>query len=99
MANTLTSMIISPQSMGLDLQSSSSQSVAPTTNTTSTLLHGVPNFQVQHDYVPVTSSKRIVTWRYLQRMYQGGMVLYNTAMLSENKLRRGYSTHDKIQRR
>ncbi|KAF9276976.1 hypothetical protein BGZ68_009628 [Mortierella alpina] len=99
MANTLTSMIISPQSMGLNLQSSSSQSAAPATTTTSTLLHGVPNFQVQHDYVPVMSSKRIATWRYLQRMYQGGMVLYNTAMLSETELRRGYLADDKIQRR
>ncbi|KAF9984140.1 hypothetical protein BGZ75_004284 [Mortierella antarctica] len=96
MANTLTSMIISPQSMGLNLQSPSG---GPSTTTTSTLLHGVPNFQVQHGYVPVMSSKRIATWRYLQRMYQGGMVLYNTAMLSESELRRSYPTEDKIQRR
>ncbi|KAF9952836.1 hypothetical protein BGZ72_005889, partial [Mortierella alpina] len=98
MASTLTSMIVSPQSIGLHVQSSSSQSPASSTTTTSTLLHGVPNFQVQHDYVPVMSSKRIATWRYLQRVYQGGMVLYNTAVLSESELRRGCAADDKIQR-
>ncbi|KAF9114798.1 hypothetical protein BGX27_009832 [Mortierella sp. AM989] len=51
----------------------------------------VPNHQVQQDHVPFLVSKRSATWRYLQRVHQGGMVLYNTAMLSEMDLRRGYA--------
>ncbi|KAF9409255.1 hypothetical protein BGZ94_002008 [Podila epigama] len=45
-------------------------------------------------------TKRSATWRYLQRTYQGGTVLYNTAILSETELRRTYGPMDeKIQRR
>ncbi|ORY99609.1 hypothetical protein BCR41DRAFT_401739 [Lobosporangium transversale] len=51
----------------------------------------VPNFQVQQDSIPSLVSKRSATWRYMQRVHQGGMVLYNTAMLSEMDLRRGYA--------
>ncbi|KAF9577163.1 hypothetical protein BGW38_007807, partial [Lunasporangiospora selenospora] len=54
---------------------------------------------VQQEFVPVLVSKRSATWRYLQRVHQGGMVMYNTAILSENDLRKGYSTEDKVQRR
>ncbi|KAF9093374.1 hypothetical protein BGX29_006728 [Mortierella sp. GBA35] len=50
----------------------------------------------QHDLV----NKRSATWRYLHRVYQGGMVLYNTAVLSEGDLRKGYPYNDeKMQRR
>jgi hypothetical protein len=50
----------------------------------------------QHDLV----TKRSATWRYLQRVHQGGMVLYNTAVLSEADLRQGYPYNDeKMQRR
>ncbi|KAF9144421.1 hypothetical protein BGX30_012879 [Mortierella sp. GBA39] len=45
-------------------------------------------------------TKRSATWRYLQRVHQGGMVLYNTAVLSEVDLRQGYPYNDeKMQRR
>ncbi|KAG0002028.1 hypothetical protein BGZ80_002785, partial [Entomortierella chlamydospora] len=57
----------------------------------------VPNHQVQQELVPILVSKRSATWRYLQRVHQGGMVLYNTAMLSEMDLRRGYAD-EKVQR-
>ncbi|KAG0328877.1 hypothetical protein BGZ99_004189 [Dissophora globulifera] len=53
---------------------------------------------VHQDSVPVVIVKRCATWRYMQRIHQGGMVLYNTAMLSEMDLRRGYSD-EKTQRR
>ncbi|OAQ34570.1 hypothetical protein K457DRAFT_45469, partial [Linnemannia elongata AG-77] len=50
----------------------------------------------QHDLV----TKRSATWRYLQRVHQGGMVLYNTAVLTEADLRQGYPYNDeKMQRR
>ncbi|KAF9928251.1 hypothetical protein FBU30_002518 [Linnemannia zychae] len=50
----------------------------------------------QHDL----ATKRSATWRYLQRVHQGGMVLYNTALLSEADLRQGYPHNDeKMQRR
>ncbi|KAG0345725.1 hypothetical protein BG004_003207 [Podila humilis] len=52
------------------------------------------------DTLPSLVLKRSATWRYLQRAYQGGAVLYNTAILSETELRRIYgSLDDKIQRR
>ncbi|KAF9127977.1 hypothetical protein BGW39_005453 [Mortierella sp. 14UC] len=50
----------------------------------------------QHDLVV----KRSATWRYLQRVHQGGMALYNTAVLTEGDLRKGYPHNDeKTQRR
>lgn len=50
------------------------------------------------DAFPGLLGKRVATWRYLQRVYQGGMVLYNTAMLSDEDLRHSY-TDEKMQRR
>ncbi|KAG0203688.1 hypothetical protein BGX28_004097 [Mortierella sp. GBA30] len=100
MSNTLTSTIVAPQSTAINMHPISSNSAStPAITHVSTLLHGVPNFQVQHDFVPVLASKRTVTWRYLQRVFQGGMVLYNTAVLSEVDLRRGYASDEKVQRR
>ncbi|KAF9377127.1 hypothetical protein CPB97_010389 [Podila verticillata] len=71
----------------------------------------VPNLQTalnphQHfhtqsgDSLPLLVMKRSASWRYLQRVYQGGTVLYNTAILSETELRKTYGPSDeKIQRR
>ncbi|KAF8963055.1 hypothetical protein BGZ46_001058 [Entomortierella lignicola] len=69
----------------------------PSSNITSTSIL-VSNHQIQHDLVPVLFSKRSATWRYLQRMHQGGMVLYNTAVLTETDLRRAYPD-EKVQKR
>ncbi|KAI1317729.1 hypothetical protein EDD11_007903 [Mortierella claussenii] len=79
--------------------SSTTSSVLPySTNTGHSFPIPVPNHQVQQEMVPILVSKRSATWRYLQRVHQGGMVLYNTAMLSEMDLRRGYAD-EKVQRR
>ncbi|KAG0243181.1 hypothetical protein BGX31_011136 [Mortierella sp. GBA43] len=98
-------MAVSPQSSssGLLTPSVSAGSSGVTTtgagsSAVGVLLPQVPNYQVQQDMVPVLITKRIATWRYLQRVHQGGMVFFNTAMLSETDLRRGY-TDEKVQRR
>ncbi|KAI8358200.1 hypothetical protein B0O80DRAFT_276085 [Mortierella sp. GBAus27b] len=102
---SLASMAVSPQSSssGLLTPSVSAGSSGVTTtgagsSAVGVLLPQVPNYQVQQDMVPVLITKRIATWRYLQRVHQGGMVFFNTAMLSETDLRRGY-TDEKVQRR
>ncbi|KAK3825478.1 MAG: hypothetical protein J3Q66DRAFT_327855 [Benniella sp.] len=94
------SMALSPQSSSSGPQSTGAPGIigGSTTNSVSSILSQVPNYQVQQDQVPTLLTKRSATWRYLQRVHQGGMVFYNTAMLSETDLRRGYSD-EKMQRR
>ncbi|KAG0361071.1 hypothetical protein BGZ54_009252, partial [Gamsiella multidivaricata] len=93
-----TSIMISPQSSGLQSSSAAAAAAAAAAaGSSGNVNYSIPNYQVQQDQVPILVSKRSATWRYLQRVHQGGMVLYNTAMLSEMDLRRGYAD-DKIQR-
>ncbi|KAG0003309.1 hypothetical protein BGZ65_001831 [Modicella reniformis] len=89
-----------PSSSGLQTTSISNTGAIGATGSggVSSGILAVPSYQVQQDQVPSLVSKRSATWRYLQRVHQGGMVLYNTAMLSETDLRRGYSD-EKMQRR
>ncbi|GJJ75566.1 hypothetical protein EMPS_07924 [Entomortierella parvispora] len=52
----------------------------------------------QQEWIPTLIHKRITTFRYLQRCFQGGMVLYNTALVSEQEMRAIW-TDEKMQRR
>ncbi|KAI8600817.1 hypothetical protein EDD21DRAFT_376117 [Dissophora ornata] len=54
--------------------------------------------QQQQEWVPLLITKRIASWKYLGRVFQGGMVLYNTAMVTEQEMRQ-FLTEEKIQRR
>ncbi|KAG0051461.1 hypothetical protein BGZ83_003746 [Gryganskiella cystojenkinii] len=47
---------------------------------------------------PNLIQKRIMTFRYLHRCFQGGMVLYNTALIPEQEMRAIWG-EDKMQRR
>ncbi|KAG0365812.1 MAG: hypothetical protein J3R72DRAFT_196084 [Linnemannia gamsii] len=70
--------------------------LSPQSNSSSTLPQQFHTASSQHDLVV----KRSATWRYLQRVHQGGMVLYNTAVLTEGDLRKGYPYNDeKMQRK
>ncbi|KAF9352739.1 hypothetical protein BGX34_011999 [Mortierella sp. NVP85] len=89
-------MALAPQSSS-GPQSTGAPGIS-STNNISSMLSQVPNYQVQQDQVPILLTKRSATWRYLQRVHQGGMVFYNTAILSETDLRRGYSD-EKMHRR
>ncbi|KAF9190575.1 hypothetical protein BGZ51_008426 [Haplosporangium sp. Z 767] len=51
-----------------------------------------------HDWIPALLKKRIATWSYLMRVFRGGMVLYNTAWISEHEMRLLWN-EDKMQRR
>ncbi|KAI1318379.1 hypothetical protein EDD11_006717 [Mortierella claussenii] len=52
----------------------------------------------QQEWVPGLLSKRVASWQYVTRVFQGGMVLYNTALVSEQEMRHIW-TEDKMQRR
>ena len=74
----------------------SNVSMGTLTTTQSLFLNSISNGAV--DAFPGLLGKRAATWRYFQRVYQGGTVLYNTALLSDEDLRQGY-TDEKMQRR
>ncbi|KAG0210210.1 hypothetical protein BGX28_009515 [Mortierella sp. GBA30] len=69
--------------------------IAPTSN----ILPSSYSYQAQqHEWVPNLITKRIATWNYLMRVFRGGMVLYNTALLSEHEMRQIWPD-DKMHRR
>ncbi len=72
----------------------SSMMIAPT----SSILQTASYHTQQQDWLPSLISKRIATWTYLMRVFRGGMVLYNTALLSEHEMRQIWSD-DKMHRR
>ncbi|KAF9984607.1 hypothetical protein BGZ75_003795 [Mortierella antarctica] len=72
----------------------SSMMIAPT----SSILQPNGYHTQQQDWMPSLISKRIATWTYLMRVFRGGMVLYNTALLSEHEMRQIWSD-DKMHRR
>ncbi|KAG0299217.1 hypothetical protein BGZ98_010249 [Dissophora globulifera] len=47
----------------------------------------IHELQKEQEWVHVLLEKRIVSWKYLTRVFQGGMVLYNTAMVSAQDMR------------
>ncbi|KAG0345901.1 hypothetical protein BGZ54_005397, partial [Gamsiella multidivaricata] len=51
----------------------------------------------QQEWVPSLIAKRIASWKYIARVLQGGTVLYNTALVSENEMRQLWS-EEKMQR-
>ncbi|KAF9933242.1 hypothetical protein BGZ67_004372 [Mortierella alpina] len=65
---------------------------------TSSILQSNGYHTQQQDWMPSLISKRITTWTYLMRVFRGGMVLYNTALLSEHEMRQIWSD-DKMHRR
>ncbi|KAG0055914.1 hypothetical protein BGZ83_007037 [Gryganskiella cystojenkinii] len=83
---------IGGSSIGIGAVSSSTSSSSPSMF----LLNNVSGGAL--DSFPNLVSKRAATWRYLQKVYQGGMVLYNTSLLSDEDLRHNYMD-EKMQRR
>ncbi|KAG0254077.1 hypothetical protein DFQ27_007067 [Actinomortierella ambigua] len=57
-----------------------------------------PLFPSPSEAVSNLATKRSTTWRYLQRVHQGGMAMYNTAILTEAELRTAF-TEEKMHRR
>lgn len=52
----------------------------------------------QQEWLPPLVAKRRATWKYLQRCFEGGMVVYNTALVSDSDMRSCW-TEEKMQRR
>ncbi|KAF9896004.1 hypothetical protein BX616_008361, partial [Lobosporangium transversale] len=51
----------------------------------------------QQEWVPGCLLKRAASWQYLTQMFQGGLVFYNTALISEQDMRYIW-TEEKMQR-
>ncbi|KAK3831877.1 MAG: hypothetical protein J3R72DRAFT_454619 [Linnemannia gamsii] len=52
----------------------------------------------QQEWIPTLLTKRMMTWHYLQSCFRGGMVFYNTALVTEDDMRKAW-TDDKMHRR
>ncbi|KAG0277525.1 hypothetical protein BGZ95_005791 [Linnemannia exigua] len=52
----------------------------------------------QQEWIPTLLTKRMMTWHYLQSCFRGGMVFYNTALVTEDDMRNAW-TDDKMHRR
>ncbi|KAG0220104.1 hypothetical protein BGX33_008461 [Mortierella sp. NVP41] len=52
----------------------------------------------QQEWIPTLLTKRTVTWAYLMSCFRGGMVFYNTALVSQDDMRQAW-TEEKMHRR
>ncbi|GJJ70506.1 hypothetical protein EMPS_02855 [Entomortierella parvispora] len=93
---TSSSGMISTSGTSSNSSGAGNSSIGTISSTQSLFLNSLSNGAL--DAFPGLLGKRAATWRYMQRVYQGGTVLYNTALLSDEDLRHGY-TDEKMQRR